>query len=91
MGPGIVVAELADGGQTWPVKRRVFEDPIAYSSLAAGRPETASQGWNDLLFEGGPEGMYSAAQLARFSLAWLLQGELTGEGSLPAGISESSP
>ncbi len=87
----ITVWASFDGGQTWPVKRRVFEGPSAYSSLTAGRPETASQGWIYLLFEGGPEGMYSAAQLARFNLAWLLQGELTGEGSLPAGITESSP
>ncbi len=43
------------------------------------------------MFEGGPEGMYSAAHFARFNLAWLLQGELTGEGGLPAGITESSP
>lgn len=67
-----------DGGDTWPVKRLVFEGPSAYSSLAAGRPDTPSEGWVYLQFEGG-----GGAQVARFNLAWLLEGELTGDGALP--------
>ena len=69
-----------DGGQTWPVKRRVFEGPSAYSSMSAGRPGTPSEGWIYLQFEGGPGG---GCQVARFNLSWLAAGEPTGEGSLP--------
>jgi sialidase-1 len=68
-----------DGGQTWPVKRLVFEGPSAYSSLVAGRPDTASEGWVYLQFEERQGG----GQVARFNLAWLLEGELTEEGSIP--------
>ena len=69
-----------DGGKTWPVKRLVFEGPSAYSSLAAGRPGTPSEGLIFLHFEGGPQG---GSELARFNLAWLLKGEPTGDGSIP--------
>jgi sialidase-1 len=69
-----------DGGKTWPVKRLVYDGPFAYSSLNAGRPETASEGWIYLLFEGGPKG---GGTIARFNLSWLLEGEETGDGSLP--------
>ena len=75
-----------DGGRTWPVKRLVYEGSFAYSSLSAGRPETPSQGWIYLLFEGGPQG---GGTLARFNLSWLLQGEETGNGVLPDWIPES--
>jgi len=34
-----------DGGKTWPIKRLVDEGLSAYSSLAAGRPGTPSEGW----------------------------------------------
>ncbi len=63
-----------DGGQSWPVKRLVFDGPSAYSSMTAGRPATPSEGYIYLLFEGGPEGQYSAIQIARFNLAWILDG-----------------
>ncbi|MFO7907187.1 MAG: hypothetical protein ACQESR_19905 [Planctomycetota bacterium] len=72
-----------DGAKTWPVKRLVYEGPSAYSSLAAGRPGTPSEGMIYLLFEGGDEGRYSAIQIARFNLAWVLDGDLTGDGQLP--------
>ncbi len=62
-----------DQGKSWPVKRLVYEGPAAYSSLAVGRPGTPSDGLIFLQFEGGPEGMYSAIQLARFNLAWLTE------------------
>jgi hypothetical protein len=66
-----------DGGATWPVKRLVDEGPSAYSSLSAGRPETASEGWIYLQYESRD------SQLARFNLAWLRAGEPTGDGQLP--------
>ena len=66
-----------DGGRTWPVKRLVDEDRFAYSSLAAGRPDTPSEGWIYLLYEGRGGG-----RMARFNLAWLLLGEPTGDGQV---------
>ena len=64
-----------DGGRTWPLKRLVFDGPSAYSSLAAGRPGTASEGWIYLHFEGGPSG---ASTIARFDLEWILGGDSSG-------------
>ena len=72
-----------DGGRTWPVSRAVFDGPFAYSSLDAGRPGTVSEGWIYLLFEGGAEG---AGAMARFNLSWVLGGEPTGDGRLPADL-----
>lgn len=69
-----------DGGKTWPVKRLVFDGSSAYSSLDAGRPGTPSEGWIYLHFEGGPGG---GSQVARFNLAWLLDGESTEDGEIP--------
>lgn len=73
-----------DGGKTWPIKRLVYGPHGAYSSLDAGRPETPSEGQIYLLFEGGDKGHYAAIQVARFNLSWLLKGELTRDGELPA-------
>ena len=67
-----------DGGKTWPLKRLVHEGGFAYSSLDAGRPGTQSAGWVYLLFESG------GAKMARFNLSWVLQGEKTGDGVVPA-------
>jgi sialidase-1 len=75
-----------DGGKTWPVKRLVYASHAAYSSMEAGRPETASEGLIYLLFEGGPDGRYSAMQVARFNLSWLLDGERTGNGEVPPWV-----
>jgi len=69
-----------DGGASWPVKRLVYDGPSAYSSLAAGRPGTPSEGWIYLHFEGGPGG---GSTVARFRLSWLLAGEATGDGAIP--------
>lgn len=69
-----------DGGKSWPKKRVVFPGPFAYSSLAAGRPGTSSEGWIYLDFEGGSKG---GANIARFNLSWLLAGEETGDGKVP--------
>ena len=74
-----------DGGMTWPVKRLVYEGASAYSSLTAGRPETPSEGWIYLHFEGGPKG---GSQVARFNLSWLLKGEPTRDGSVPNDLSD---
>ena len=73
-----------DGGFTWPVKRLVHEGLSAYSSLAAGRPGTPGEGWIYLLFEFGQDGQqYVGGKLACFNLAWLMQGEPTGDGQPP--------
>jgi sialidase-1 len=72
-----------DGGKTWPKKRLVYDGPSAYSSLAAGRPGTSSEGWIYLHFEGGPSG---GSQVARFNLSWLLRGEPTDDGQVPLDL-----
>ena len=63
-----------DGGQTWPVKRLIEEGGFAYSSLAAGREGTPSEGWIYLLYEdaGHPN---STGKLARFNLDWITRGQ----------------
>jgi hypothetical protein len=77
-----------DGGKSWPVKRLVEEGLSAYSSLAAGQPGTAGEGWIYLQFEHGKDGQqYAGCQIARFNLAWLLAGEPTGDGRLPDWVS----
>ena len=76
----ITVWMSPDGGQTWPVKRLVYDGASAYSSMSAGRSGTPSEGSVYLMFEGGPGG---GAQIGRFNLAWVLQGELTGDGEIP--------
>jgi len=68
-----------DAGTTWPVKRLVDQGPSAYSSLAAGRPGTPSEGWIFLQYEERSGG----GRLARFNLPWLLAGERTGDGDVP--------
>lgn len=76
-----------DGGKTWPIKRLVHQGPSAYSSLTAGRPDTDSQGWIYLQYEYGEgDQQYVGCQLARFNLSWLLQGESTGDGSVPTWV-----
>ncbi|MEX2188195.1 MAG: sulfatase-like hydrolase/transferase [Pirellulales bacterium] len=75
----ITVWASFDGGETWPVKRLVDAGPAGYSSLAAGRPATPSDGWIYLHYEVGKGG----SQLARFNLSWLLSGEATGDGEIP--------
>jgi sialidase-1 len=69
-----------DGGKTWPLKRLLEAGSFAYSSLTAGRPRTPSAGWVYCQFEG--DGM----RVARFNLTWLLQGELTGDGTVPEAL-----
>lgn len=57
-----------DRGTTWPIRRRVYDGPSAYSSLAAGPDGTVY-----LLFERGKKKLYESIALARFPLAWLLE------------------
>jgi sialidase-1 len=76
---GVVWASF-DGGQTWSIRRVVYPGNFAYSSLNAGRPGTPSEGWIYLFFEGGPQG---GGMLAGFNLAWILEGEMTGDGEVP--------
>lgn len=70
-----------DGGRTWPLKRRApfYEQRHAYSSLAAGRPGTASEGWIYWLFErpvpSEGRGGHGIGVVARFNLAWLMDTE----------------
>jgi sialidase-1 len=79
---GVVWASF-DGGRTWPIRRVVYPDDFAYSSLNAGRPGTPSEGWVYLFFEGGPQG---GGTMARFNLSWILAGEMTGDGELPGWL-----
>ncbi|QGJ70964.1 Exo-alpha-sialidase [Planctomycetales bacterium 10988] len=72
-----------DGGETWPIKRLVHNGPSAYSSLTAGRPGTPTEGWIYLHFEREKDG---GSNVARFNLAWLLQGEPTGDGEVPTEL-----
>ncbi|MCU0377607.1 MAG: glycoside hydrolase [Bacteroidales bacterium] len=64
-----------DGGESWPVKRLVFDGPAGYSNLAAGRTGTASEGKIYMLYEGGPDGRNSAVQVAVCNLGWILDGK----------------
>lgn len=69
-----------DGGETWPVKRSLHSGRAQYSMLAAGRPDTPSEGWIYLCFETrNPH----YGNFARFNLSWLLEGEETGNGKVP--------
>jgi sialidase-1 len=75
----ITVWASFNGGHTWPVKRLVFDGPSAYSNLGVGRAGTASQGKIFLMYDGGPKGRNTAAQLVVFNLSWLLNGESPGD------------
>ena len=55
-----------DRGETWPVKRLVYEGLSAYSSLAAGPDGTVY-----LLFERGKRKLYESVAVARFNLDWV--------------------
>lgn len=72
-----------DGGETWPLKRLVYPGPSAYSSMAAGRPETPSEGNIYVLFEEAETHRYHGIKVARFNLSWLLYSESTGDCEVP--------
>ena len=69
-----------DGGKTWPVKRLVDAGRSGYSSLAVGHSQSASAGWVYLFYEHDP---FKGSHMARFNLTWVLQGKVTGNGTLP--------
>jgi sialidase-1 len=69
-----------DGAKTWPLKRSVEAGGFQYSSLAMGRPGTASEGYVYLLYQGG------GPKVARFNLSWVLEGTLTGDGTVPEWV-----
>jgi sialidase-1 len=71
----ITVFVSFDGGKTWPLKKLAYDGPSAYSSLTAGRKGTPSEGLIFMEFEGGPNGKSSAANVARFNLEWLTDGQ----------------
>ena len=75
----ITVWASFDGGQSWPVKRLVYDGPSAYSNLGVGRSGTPSEGRIFVIFEGGPKGSHAAVQVASFNLAWLLDGAAVPE------------
>ena len=58
-----------DGGRSWPVKRLIEDGSFAYSSLAAGREGTPSEGMIYLLYE-----HEDGANIARFNLNWVTRG-----------------
>lgn len=72
-----------DGGKHWPLKRLVEQGAFAYSSLNAGRVGTVTNGWIYLHYE------HAGSKVARFNLAWLLDGESTGDGDVPPWVSSA--
>ena len=73
-----------DAGKTWPIQRLIAPGPGAYSSLAAGRPGTPSEGKLYLQYEYGQgKQRYKGCRIATFNLAWLFDGKPTGDGKLP--------
>lgn len=71
-----------DGGETWPLKRLVDAGAFGYSSITAGRPGTVTEGWAILHYE------CNGSKVARFNLSWLLEGEATGDGTLPEWLDD---
>lgn len=69
-----------DGGTTWPIKRVIDAGDFAYSSLNVGTNGTVSEGWIFLNYES------HGAKVARFNLAWILEGQKTGDGQVPDWI-----
>ncbi|MBT3469122.1 MAG: exo-alpha-sialidase [Opitutae bacterium] len=72
-----------DGGRTWPVKRLVQKGRFAYSSMTSGRPGTKTEGLIYIHYEGG-----GGSAVARFNLAWVLDGSKTGNGEIPDWLNE---
>ena len=72
-----------DGGSTWPVKRLVQKGRFAYSSMTSGRPGTKTEGLVYIHYEGG-----GGSAVARFNLAWVLDGSKTGNGEIPDWLNE---
>ncbi|MFW5923165.1 MAG: exo-alpha-sialidase [Planctomycetota bacterium] len=76
----VTVWMSVDGGAHWPIKRSVYEGPGGYSMLEAGRPGTPTEGTIHMTFRDYHDRLQ---HYARFNLAWILEGEATGDGELP--------
>lgn len=65
-----------DGGQTWPVKRLVYEGDFGYSSITAGREGTPSEGLIYIQYDSRshPDSRFDNGYVARFNLDWLTEG-----------------
>ena len=78
-----------DAGETWAdlsVSEMLYDGGgmrRGQGTLAAGRPGTPSEGWIYVLYEGSEHHRYDGANLARFNLSWVLEGERTGDGVIP--------
>ncbi len=59
-----------DRGETWPVKRLVYEGLSSYSSLTAD-----SDGNIYLLFEWGKDYLYESIYMAKFNLEWVMENQ----------------
>ena len=70
------IAWSYDGGETWPAKRLVEEKRFAYSSVAAGRAGTPSEGLIYRFYESTGGG-----SMARLHLTWATGGR--AENHLP--------
>ncbi len=58
-----------DEGKTWPVARKIYAGPSAYSSLAV-----LPDGTIGLLYERGAANAYQEIEFAHFNLPWLTHG-----------------
>ena len=72
----ITVRVSLDGGKTWPAKRLVRSGPGNYTWLACGRTGTLSEGMIYLIANTG--------WMARFNLAWVMEGEASREAYPPS-------
>ncbi|MEL7185924.1 MAG: sialidase family protein [Pseudomonadota bacterium] len=77
----ITVWASFDGGETWPVKRLVYDGPSGYSNLGVGRAGTPSEGKIYLHYEGGEKKPNEAVYVATFNLSWLLNGKDLSEAT----------
>lgn len=83
---GMTVWGSFDGAKTWPIKRMIDSGPSDYSGLSAGRKGTSSEGIIYLIYGRDRNHEELAPRIARFNLAWLVNGELTGDGNIPEWV-----
>lgn len=83
---GMTVWASFDGAKTWPIKRLIDSGPSDYSGLSAGRKGTPSEGLIYLMYGRDRDNLELAPRIARFNLAWLVNGELTGDGTIPEWV-----
>lgn len=66
----LTVRMSEDEGQSWPIAKQLYAGPSAYSDLAV-----AGDGLICCLYERGEQHPYERLTLARFNVAWLLDGQ----------------